>query len=129
MKKLFILFGLLLLVGCNNKEKEEDTFKFRDEIQAIIAIDQGPEPTDPQEIKNADEINIFVDAMQNADRYQGPVSDVGSRYKLEVTYKNDATETIDLWLFSSITGRFEVDDVKYSLNEKAIPKLINFLGK
>ncbi|MGN7388779.1 hypothetical protein [Sporosarcina sp. SAFN-015] len=129
MKKLFILFSLLLLVGCNNKEKEENTFEFKDEIQSIIVIDQGSEAMDPQEIKKSDEINIFVDAIQNADKYRGPVSDVGSRYKLEVTYKNDAKEVVDLWLFSSTTGRFEVADEKYSLNEKAIPRLVNFLDK
>lgn len=129
MKKMLILFSLLLLVGCNNTEKEEDTFEFKDEIQAIIAIDQGSEATGSQEFKNADEINIFVDAMQNADRYQGPVSDLGPRYKLEVTYKNEVTETIDLWIFSNTTGRFEVDEVKYSLNEKAISKLISIFAK
>jgi len=38
-KKIFLLFILLLLIGCN--ETEEKTFAFPDEIQKIIVMGQG----------------------------------------------------------------------------------------
>lgn len=39
MKKIFLLFILLLLVACN--ETEEKTFAFPNEIQKIIVMGQG----------------------------------------------------------------------------------------
>ncbi|QTD40250.1 hypothetical protein [Sporosarcina sp. Te-1] len=130
MKNLFVLFGLLLLVGCDQKEDMVDNpFAFKDEIQAIIAIGKGTEAENPLEIKNDDGIHLFVDAMQDAERYQGPVTDIGAEYELEVTYRDDSTETIYLWFFSNMAGLFEVNDEKYLLNEKAIPKLITMFDK
>ncbi|MCG3086664.1 hypothetical protein [Sporosarcina cyprini] len=131
MKKLFVLFGLLLLVGCgNNKvEVENNPFAFKDEIQAIIAIGQGTEAGNPVEVKNADEIHLFVDVMQDAERYEDPLSDVGAEYELEVTYQDDSTETIYVWFFSNTAGRFEVNDVMYRMNEKAIPEVRSLLEK
>jgi len=42
MKKIFLLFILLLLVGCNETVKtEEKTFAFPDEILKIIMMGQG----------------------------------------------------------------------------------------
>ena len=76
IKKLFVLLSLLLLVGCNKKEDVQDPFAFQDEIQAIIAIGQGTEAGNPVEVKNADEIQLFVDAMQDAERYEDPLSGV-----------------------------------------------------
>ncbi|MBB4826823.1 hypothetical protein HNO89_004105 [Sporosarcina luteola] len=130
LKKLFVLFSLLLLVGCDNKEDVEDTpFAFQDEIQAIIAIGQGTEAGNPVEVKNADEIHLVVDAMQDAEIYEDPLSDVGAEYELEVTYQDDSTEIIYVWFFSNMAGRFEVNEVMYRMNEKAIPKLISLLEK
>lgn len=42
MKKIFLLFILLLLVGCNETVKtEEKTFAFPNEILKIIMMGQG----------------------------------------------------------------------------------------
>lgn len=42
MKKIFLLFILLLLVACNERVKmEEKTFAFPDEILKIIMMGQG----------------------------------------------------------------------------------------
>lgn len=42
MKKIFLLFILLLLVACNETVKtEEKTFPFPDEILKIIMMGQG----------------------------------------------------------------------------------------
>ncbi|MDM5233451.1 hypothetical protein [Lysinibacillus pakistanensis] len=125
MKKMFIIFVLLFLVGCNNEEMK--TFEFAGEIQKIIVIGQGTNAKlDKQEVENATQIKLFEDAMQDANILSQPHTDEGPLYKLEVMYSDNSKEIIDIWYYASAnTGRFYMNDM-YSLNEEAIPALIEF---
>ncbi|MEY9973657.1 hypothetical protein ABH966_004057 [Lysinibacillus sp. RC46] len=126
MKKMFIIFVLLFLVGCNNEEKK--TFEFAGEIQKIIVIGQGTNAKlDKQEVENAAEIKLFEDAMQDATILSQPHTDEGPLYKLEVIYDDNSKEIIDIWYYASAnTGSFYMND-RYSLNEEAVPALIELL--
>lgn len=129
MKKLFITFFLLILVGCNGEEKTEvKTFEFAGEIQKIIVIGQGTNAKlDKQEVENAAEIKLFEDAMQDATISSQPHTDEGPLYKLEVIYDDNSKEIIDIWYYASAnTGSFYMND-RYSLNEEAVPALIELL--
>ncbi|MED3804937.1 hypothetical protein P4562_23955 [Lysinibacillus xylanilyticus] len=126
MKKLFITFVLLILVGCNGEEKTEvKTFEFAGEIRKINVIGQGTNAgLIRREIENDVEINVIKNAMQNAIILSGPHTDEGPLYELEVIYENGSKDRIDLWYYASAKkGRFYINSM-YSLNEEAIPVLI-----
>lgn len=126
MKKLFITFVLLILVGCNGVEKTEvKTFEFAGEIRKINVIGQGINAgLIRREIENDVEINVIKNAMQNAIILSGPHTDEGPLYELEVIYENGSKDRIDLWYYASAKkGRFYINSM-YSLNEDAIPVLI-----
>ena len=126
MKKMFIVFVLLFLVGCNYEEVK--TFEFANEIQQIIVIGPGTNAeSNKREIEKVAEINVIEDAMQNATLLSEPHTDEGPLYKLEVIYDDNSKEIIDLWYYASTNkGRFYMNDM-YSLNEEAIPTLIELL--
>lgn len=126
MKKLFITFVLLILVGCNGEEKTEvKTFEFAGEIRKINVIGQGTNAgLIRREIENDVEINVIKNAMQNAIILSGRHTDEGPLYELEVIYENGLKDKIDLWYYASAKqGRFYINSM-YSLNEEAIPVLI-----
>jgi len=126
MKKMFVVFVLLFLVGCNDEEVKN--FEFANEIQQIIVIGPGTNAeSNKKEIEKVAEINVIEDAMQNATLLSEPHTDEGPLYKLEVIYDDNSKEIIDLWYYASTNkGRFYMNDM-YSLNEEAIPTLIELL--
>jgi len=126
MKKMFVVFVLLFLVDCNNEEVKN--FEFANEIQQIIVIGPGTNAeSNKKEIEKVAEINVIEDAMQNATLLAEPHTDEGPLYKLEVIYDDNSKEIIDLWYYASTNkGRFYMNDM-YSLNEEAIPTLIELL--
>ncbi|MCY9550055.1 hypothetical protein [Lysinibacillus xylanilyticus] len=126
MKKLFITFVLLILVGCNGEEKTEvKTFEFAGEIRKINVIGQGTNAgLIRREIENDVKINVIKNAMQNAIILSGPHTDEGPLYELEVIYENGSKDRIDLWYYANAKkGRFYINSM-YSLNEETIPVLI-----
>ena len=126
MKKMFVVFVLLFLVGCNDEEVRN--FEFANEIQQIIVIGPGTNAeSNKKEIEKVAEINVIEDAMQNATLLSEPHTDEGPLYKLEVIYDDNSKEIIELWYYASTNkGRFYMNDM-YSLNEEAIPTLIELL--
>ena len=126
MKKMFIVFVLLFLVGCNDEEVK--TFEFANEIQQIIVIGPGTNAeSNKREIEKVAEINVIEDAMQNATLLSEPHTDEGPLYKLEVIYDDNSKEIIGLWYYASTNkGWFYMNDM-HSLNEEAIPTLIELL--
>lgn len=127
MRKMFALFVLLFLFGCTNEENK--TFEFTGEIQKIIVTGRGTHAeANTQEIENAADINIMENAIQNATILSERYTNEGPLYHLEVIYEDTSKESIDLWYVTSTKkGRFYTNEEMYSLNEGAIPALIELV--
>lgn len=102
MKKIFLLFILLLLVGCNETVKmEEKTFAFTDVILKIIVMGQGAtSEVKRRTFEHADDIDRIKNAMQILTEYH---TDEGPLYKLEVIYENGWKDLIDVWYYEKLT--------------------------
>ncbi len=127
MNKIYILFVLLFLVGCNKEEVK--TFNFNGEIQKIMVIGKGTNAhLDKQEVENTAEINVIEVAMEGATILSKSHTDEGPLYQLEVIYDDNSKEIINIWYYPNTNkGRFDSNNNMFSLNEEATSALIELI--
>ncbi|MFJ7736695.1 hypothetical protein ACIQ2D_10160 [Lysinibacillus sp. NPDC097287] len=135
MKKFWLLLGLLFLVGCSEGDKTTlKAFELSDEIHKISVTGNGlisyadnSEAIFDREIviENVSDIQKVKDTLQNATESTGKITSEGPLFVLELTFEGGYSKVIDLWYYTEAnTGRFEVEDVVYQLNDDSVPQLI-----
>ena len=135
MKKFWLILGLLFLVGCSESDQAIlKTFELTNEIHKISVTGRGLIPYDDNEeeivdreivIENVSDIQKVKDALQNATESTGKITSEGPLFVLKLTFEGGYSKVIDLWYYTEAnTGRFEVDDVMYQLNEDSVSQLI-----
>lgn len=135
MKKFWIILGSLFLVGCSESDQAIlKTFELTNEIHKISVTGRGLIPYDDNEeeiidreivIENVSDIQKVKDALQNATESTGKITTEGPLIVLESTFEGGYSKVINLWYYTEAnTGRFEVDDVMYQLNEDSVSQLI-----
>lgn len=135
MKKFWIILGSLFLVGCSESDQAIlKTFELTNEIHKISVTGRGLIPYDDNEeeivdreivIENVSDIQKVKDALQHATESTGKITTEGPLIVLESTFEGGYSKVINLWYYTEAnTGRFEVDDVMYQLNEDSVSQLI-----
>lgn len=121
------LFILLIIIGCNEENQPKKEFKFSEEIQEIVITGKGlKSELSTRKIKDAVEINLIKEALQNAKEYSKKQTMEGNLFDLVFVFKDGSKEIIKLWYYPSAeTGNF-YSDAMYTLNDQAIPDLIDF---
>ena len=135
MKKFWLILGLLFLIGCSESDQTMlKTFELTNEIQKMNVTGRGLIPYHDNEeeivdreivIEHVSDIQKVKDALQNATESTGKNTAEGPLFVLELTFEGGYSKVIDLWYYTEAkTGRFEVDDVMYQLNEDSVSQLI-----
>ncbi len=130
MKKFLLLmlslFILLFLISCSEEEQTEERFRFAGEIDKIIVTGKGiKHDLATRTIDKEVEINIIREAMKNAGVFLGKRTNEGSLFELEIIFKDDSRQFVDLWYYPSTeTGLFYTDKNYYSMNDSGVPELI-----
>lgn len=121
------LFILLILVSCNEENQQKKEFKFSEEIKEIVITGKGVKSElGTRTIKDAAEINLINEAMQNAKESSKNQTAEGNLFDLEVVFKDGSKEMIKLWYYPSTNAGKFFSDTTYTLNNQAIPDLVDY---
>ncbi|KOY81745.1 hypothetical protein MHB44_20180 [Lysinibacillus sp. FSL H8-0500] len=116
----------LFLISCSEEGQTEERFLFAGEIDKIIVTGKGVNrDLGTRTIDSDAEINVIKEAMQDVAVSSKFRTFEEALFELEVIFKDDLKETIDIWYYPSAkTSVFYTDKIYYSMNVSRVPALI-----
>ncbi|KZZ84360.1 hypothetical protein [Bacillus sp. SJS] len=136
MKKLSIimLIAIIILAACSTGGEPKDIKKVTITGNGLSLFSETNEHIEDREIvlEHQEDIKVIVKALKKSSSYSGATTADGENFKMSISYKDDSSDTILLWLYpKDHIGRFQKENYTgsvYLLNEEdiqSIAKLMN----
>lgn len=129
-KSLFMLLGIIIILSAcstdgkfvKDKEtnREKEVIDVSKDVKLITVTGNGLKLLSEtgEQIKDRKvvfeqtaEIEVILKAIKDSSPHSGPVTDEGENYKIILTYKDDTSDTILLWLYpDSNSGRIQKEN-------------------
>jgi hypothetical protein len=149
-----MLLGLIIiLAACSTeerivKEKESDREKevidMSKDVNMITVAGNGLAISSETEdqlkdskivFEQTEEIEVFLKAIMNSSPHSGSMTDEGENFKIILSYKDDTSDTILLWLYpdrNSGRGRIQKDNYTgpiHLLNKEDVQSIAKLIDK
>ena len=151
-KSLIMLLGIIMiLAACSIEEKivkdkenngEKEVIDVPKDVNMITVTGNGlaifSETADLLKdrkvvFEQTEEIEVILKAIKVSSQHSGPVTEEGENFKIILSYKDDTSETILLWLYpDSNSGRIQKDNYTgpmYLLSKEDVKSIANMLNE
>lgn len=142
MKKIILVLTLMLLplslIGCSG----DKDFSVSKDVRMITVTGDGLGiflETEEQLVnrtvvfEQAKEIEVILKALKDSSPHSGPMTDKGENLRLILSYQDDTSETILLWLYpDSDSGRIQRENDNgpiYMLSQESVQRIAKLLSK
>ncbi|MBT2636765.1 MULTISPECIES: hypothetical protein [unclassified Bacillus (in: firmicutes)] len=147
-----IVFGIIMiLAACSSEDKsfndnenrrEKERIDVTKDVNMISITGNGlglfSETEDQLKegkvvFKQTEEIEVILKAIKDASAHSGPMTDEGENFQLVLSYKDDTTDIILLWLYPDRnSGRIQRENYTgpmYLLSKKDVQIIVNLIDK
>lgn len=151
-KSAIILFGIIMiLASCSSEDKsfnDNENSKEKERIDVAKAINMITvtgnglgyfSETENQQkegkvvFEQTEEIEVILKAIKGASSHSGPMTDEGENFQLLLSYKDDTSDTILLWLYPDRnTGRIQRENYTgsmYLLSKEDVQSIVKLIDK
>lgn len=142
MKKIILVLTLILLpfslIGCSG----DKDFSVPKDVRMLTVAGDGLgtfSETEEQLVNRTvvfeqeKEIEVILKALKDSSPHSGPMNDKGENLRLILSYQDDTSETILLWLYpDSDSGRIQRENDNgpiYLLSQESVQRIAKLLSK
>jgi len=126
---------IIILAACSTEKEPKD-------VKMVTVTGNGLEifSETNEQIKDrkvvfgqTEEIEVILKAINNSSSYSGPTTDEGENFKIILSYKDDTSDTILLWLYpNSNSGRIQKENYTgpiHLLSKEGVQSIAKLLDK
>lgn len=130
------------MVNVNEKNGEKEAFDVPKAVNMIAVTGNGMEIFSETEsqlkdrkviFEQTEEIEVILNAIKGSTRHSGPMTDEGENFRIILSFKDDTSDTILLWLDPDRnSGRIQKENYTgpmYLLSKKDVQSIVKLLDK